>query len=59
MFNDFETKLTPESPWELKYVYIYHGIFIVPSENEYKKGIKISLDKENEYTIEEIKGEKK
>jgi len=53
MFNEFETKLTLESNWELKYIHIFKGIFIAQSENEYKKGNKISLDQENEFSIEE------
>jgi len=52
MFNDFETKLSPDSNWELKYVHIYKGIFIAPSENEYKKGNKMFLNQENEFNIE-------
>ena len=52
MFNDFETKLSPDSNWELKYIHIYHGIFISPSENEYKKGNKTSLNSQNEFNIE-------
>ena len=52
MFNDFETKLSPDSNWELKYVHIYHGIFISNSENEYKKGNKTILNSQNEFSIE-------
>lgn len=53
MFNEFETKLTPESNWELKYIHIFKGIYIAPSENEYKKGNKMHLHEENEFAIEE------
>ncbi len=52
MFNEFETKLTPDSNWELKYIHIFKGIFIATSENDYKKGNKISLNDENEFSIE-------
>lgn len=52
MFNDFETKLTPEANWELKYIHIFKGIFIAPTENEYKKGNKMCLNSENEFNIE-------
>ncbi len=53
MFNEFETKLTPESNWELKYIHIFKGIFIATSENEYKKGNKIQLDENTaEFTIQ-------
>jgi len=52
MFNDFETKLSPDSNWELKYIHIYHGIFISNSENEYKKGNKTNLNSQNEFNIE-------
>ena len=57
MFNEFETKLTPESNWELKYVHIFKGIFISTSENEYKKGHRMVLAEENEFTIEEKKAD--
>jgi len=53
MFNEFDTKLTPESNWELKYIHIFKGIYIAPSENDYKKGNKIHLKEENEFSIEE------
>jgi hypothetical protein len=53
MFNEFETKLTPESNWELKYIHIYKGIYIASSENDYKKGNRIILDDENEFSVEE------
>ena len=52
MFNDFETKLTPESNWELKYIHIFKGIFISSSENEYKKGNRLSLSDYNEFKVE-------
>jgi len=52
MFNDFETKISPDANWELKYIHIYHGIYISPTENEYKKGNKIGLNEENEFKIE-------
>jgi hypothetical protein len=54
MFNDFEVKLTPESNWLLYHVHIYKGFYISPSENDYKNGIKIALDKENKYSISEV-----
>lgn len=43
MFNDFELKIDSAGDWELKYLHVYHGIFVADSENEYKKGNKISL----------------
>lgn len=53
MFNDFEAKLSPDANWELKYIHVFNGIFIAATENEYKKGNKIALDGENDYSIEE------
>jgi hypothetical protein len=54
MFNDFEVKLSPESNWVLNHIHIYKGFYISPSENDYKNGIKIALNKENKYKINEI-----
>jgi len=57
MFNDFETKLSPDSNWELKYVHVFKGIFIAETENEYKNGKKLCLNEQNEFSIEEKKTE--
>jgi hypothetical protein len=57
MFNEFETKITPEDNWELKYIHIFKGIYISPSENEYKKGNRMSLSGDNEFSLEEKKSE--
>lgn len=43
MFNDFELKIDSAEDWELKYLHVYHGIYVADSENEYKKGNKLSL----------------
>lgn len=43
MFNDFYMKIDDDDNWQLKYLHVYHGIFISDSENEYKKGKKIQL----------------
>jgi hypothetical protein len=55
MFNDFELKVKEDSNWELHYIHVFKGIFISPSENEYKKGNKTPLNEENEYILEEVK----
>ncbi len=58
MFNEFETKLTPESNWEIKHINILKGFQIAESENELKNGNFIKLDtKELKFTIED-RGEK-
>jgi hypothetical protein len=55
MFNDFEVKIKEDSNWELNYIHVFKGIFISPSENDYKKGKKVPLNEQNEYSIEEVK----
>lgn len=58
MFNEFETKLTPESNWEIKHINILKGFHIAESENEFKNGnyLKLKSD-ELEFSIED-RGEK-
>lgn len=53
MFNDFEMKLDPTDNWDLKYLHVYHGIFISESENEYKKGKKIHIQEPRFEFVEE------
>lgn len=55
MFNDFEIKLNKDDPWKLRYLHVYHGIFIAESENEYKKGKKIELPKDVGFSIDKDK----
>lgn len=58
MFNEFETKLTPESNWEIKHINILKGFHIAESENELKNGNYIKLkSNELEFSIED-RGEK-
>jgi len=58
MFNDFETKLTPEATWEIKHLNILKGFYISDTENEFKNGNYIKLDtNELEFSIED-RGEK-
>lgn len=51
MFNDFEIKLNKDDNWVLRYLHVYHGIFIAESENDYKKGKKISIPLDSEFNI--------
>ena len=51
MFNDFYIKIDKEDNWTLKYLHVYHGIFIAESENEYKKGKKISFSENPEFSF--------
>lgn len=51
MFNDFEIKLHKDDNWCLRYLHVYHGISISDSENEYKKGKKITIPNDSKFNI--------
>lgn len=58
MFNEFETKLTEDSKWEIKHINILKGFHIAESENELKNGNFIKLNRDElEFSIED-RGEK-
>lgn len=58
MFNEFETKMTPDSNWEIKHINILKGFHIAESENELKNGNFLKLETNNlEFSIED-RGEK-
>jgi len=59
MFNEFETKLLPESKnWAIMHINILKGFFIADSENELKNGNFLKLDRDDlEFSIED-RGEK-
>ena len=58
MFNDFETKLTPDSNWEIKHINILKGFHISDTENDLKNGNFLKLNPlELEFSIED-RGEK-
>ena len=58
MYNEFETKLSPEKQWEIKHVNIHKDFKIADSENELKSGKFLRLKTEEiEFSIED-RGEK-
>ena len=58
MFNEFETKITPSSNWEIKHINILKGFQIADSENELKNGNLLKLNPDElEFSIED-RGEK-
>lgn len=56
MFNDFEVKMTEDSNWQLMYIHIFKGIFVSPSESDYKNGIKKKLNDQNTFDLEKAQG---
>lgn len=57
MFNDFEIKFSKDDSWKLRYLHVYHGIFIANSENDYKKGNKIQVPTDCSFEINKEESE--
>ena len=57
MFNDFEMKFEDQGNWNLKYLHVFHGIFIAETELDYKEGRKLEIkDPKFEFKEEKING---